>query len=170
MFRLCSGFRQVVMRTIYRTSDEELLAFLSIVRCAQPLKTDIAKFFAGRHLDGFLVDAVRFGLRLSREKGQTFSWLCVTNKGAEMVNRAALTLMNITEEDVARGFRGDPKIDGPNIVARVGLQLRPTRNLDNRPGVCERYLGVCLARALSSHLLGEIDHWQPGLGAPCEFR
>ena len=83
----CSMQRSVVMRTIYRTSDPKLLEFLSVVRSTQPPKATIASFFAGRHLSGTLRDAVAFGLRLSEARGCTFSWLCVTNKGAAAVNK-----------------------------------------------------------------------------------
>ena len=141
MFRMCSGFRQIVLQTVYRTNDDELLRFLSKVRTTQPPKSDVATFFEGRHFTGTLHEAVRFGLRMAEEKETTFSWLCVTNKGADSINRAALAVLGYSQEDLKGGYPGDPKIDGAPFVARVGTSCRLTRNLDKRRGFVNGALG-----------------------------
>ena len=132
---LCSKIRQVELRTIYRTTDVALLDFLATIRLQQPAKAMVAEFFSGRHLTGSLPEAVAYGLALGRQRGQTFSWLCVTNAGAAKVNRAALSLLQVSGSDLACGYRCGPKVrsDFP-IVARVGLCIRLTRNLDKDRG------------------------------------
>ena len=130
MRELCDNMPRVDLKTIFRTSDEKLLSFLSIVRKIQPVKELLAEFFAGRHLSGSLQEAVRFGLSLAERLGQIFTWLCVTNKGADKVNRAALAILGMSKADLAKGYPGDPKVDSAAIVARPGLCLRLTRNID----------------------------------------
>ena len=74
--------------------------------------------------------------------GKPFSWLCVTNKGAEEVNRIALRIAGITEDELDSGFPGDPKVQSLNIVPRKGVHIRLTRNLDKDRGFVNGALGV----------------------------
>ena len=142
MQRLCADFQAIEMNTVFRTKDEDLLKFLSLVRCSQPTRADLASFFSGRHLSCSLVDAVRMGLSLSRSSGQIFSWLCVTNKGADEVNLAALSLLGIADDELAAGFPGDPKVHASRICPRVGLHIRLTRNLDKDRGFVNGAIGI----------------------------
>ena len=61
---------------------------------------------------------------------------------AEKVNRAAQELLGIREDELEQGFPGDIKIDGPRIVAKVGLLIRLTRNMDKDRGFVNGALGV----------------------------
>ena len=151
MRKLCASFPQIVMRTVYRTTDTKLLDFLGLVRRSQPRKAIIESFFAGRHLSGTLREAVAHGLRLSRDTGEVFSWLCVTNKGAAAVNAAALSLLNVSEAQLNAGYPADPKIGGKPIVAVEGLCLRLTRNLDKDRGFVNGAIGT-VVKALTDHI------------------
>ena len=149
MWRVFHCVHRITLETVHRTKDRGLLDFLKVVRLRQPLKARVRLFFAGRHWPHDLAWCVKRGLQLGREKGCTFSWLCVTNSGAEKVNAAALKHVGITEEDLEGGFPGEPHIKGANIVLRPGLQLRLTRNLDKERGFVNGALGtvhVVLAR------------------------
>ena len=85
---------------------------------------------------------MRFGLSKAQEVGELFCWLCVTNAGAERINRCALGLLGVTEEQLAMGYRGDPKAGAGNIFAKPGLCLRLTRNLDKERGFVNGAIGV----------------------------
>ena len=74
--------------------------------------------------------------------GKTFTWLCVTNKGAERVNMAALQIYGITEADCDAAPRGDPKVGAGGICARPGLAIRLTRNLDKDRGFVNGAIGT----------------------------
>ena len=138
----CGEMPVIGLKSIFRTNDPVLLGFLSHVRRHQPTRTILRDFFAGRHLAGSLEDAVRFGLSRGQQLGQLFCWLCVTNPGAERVNLCALSLLGVTEELIASGFRGDPKAGAGMIYARPGLVVRLTRNLDKERGFVNGAIGV----------------------------
>ena len=145
MRALCADIPCVELKTIYRTSDPELLSFLSIVRKEQPAKSLLRSFFRARLLSGSLRAAVAMGLRLSQEHdGMPFAWLCVTNKGASKVNEAALSLLDITEAELDSGYAPEPKIGGSKIILREGLCIRLTRNLDKPRGFVNGAIGVVM--------------------------
>ena len=122
----------------YRTDDEDLKAFLRVVRVEQPQKSYLQSFFRGRHLQGPLQECLRWTLSEGRRRGVNFTWLCVTNpRGVRKVNLAALRALPqpITEEDLERdGFPGDAAAFAGPIILRVGLRLRLSRNLDKPRG------------------------------------
>ena len=138
---ICGALPQKVLTRVYRTDDEFLRDFCSIVRLRQPTKTEVASFFGLRHLHCRLVDAVRIGLELHRLSGEMFTWLTVTNKGAEKVNAAALELLGYSD-DLDHGLCGDPKVAGLPIVLREGVLVRLTRNLDKPRGFVNGALGT----------------------------
>ena len=90
MFRWCLEMRQFHLTIVHRTSDPQLLEFLTHIRKTQPQKQTVRSFFQGRHMNKGLSLAVRCGLEMQRLRGHHFMWLCVTNKGANAVNMAAL--------------------------------------------------------------------------------
>ena len=137
-----SGFAHVTLATVYRTSDEELLSFLREVRVRQLEKAELLRFFDGRVFMGGLDEAVRRGLSYTQRTGELFSWLCVTNKGADRVNRAALSLLGITEADLVRGYPGDPHMKAGNLCIVPGLIMRLSRNLDKERGFVNGAIGV----------------------------
>ena len=74
-------------------------------------------------------------MAIQQRTGNIFVWLCSTNAGAAEVNKAALALLGVTQADLATGYACDPtsKSDTP-IVAKPGLMVRLTRNLDKQRG------------------------------------
>ena len=98
------------MEVIHRTKGEELLTFLQHVRTTQPSKEMLGNFSRGRILQGRLQAAVRQGLELAANARKMFSWLCVTNEGANEVNSAALELLGVLDEDTKDCPLSDPKI------------------------------------------------------------
>ena len=164
MRAVCEAMPIVQLKTVYRTKDPELLQFLTTVRTQQPNKSYLREFFGERLLNLTLQQAVSFGLTYARQREVLFSWLCVTNAGADKVNAAALAIMGISESEQLAGFPGDPKVDAGRIVLRPGLYLRLTRNLDKDRGfvngaigVIQHVLdapgGVCLVRLTTANLV-----------------
>ena len=90
-------FRPVELDTVYRTNDTELLEFLSGVREKQPSKETLQDFFHGRLWRGNLSQWVQTGLDMTEDSGALFAWLCVTNKGADKVNKAALEALGLED-------------------------------------------------------------------------
>ena len=79
--------------------------------------------------------AVSRGHALQEATGQDFTWLTCTNAGAAEVCRAALALAGIGEEELSRGYPCDPDSKSPlRIIARPGIKVRLTRNLDKQRG------------------------------------
>ena len=141
MRRVCQKMPQVNLKTIYRTKDPGLLGFLSYIRKQQPSRAMLTAFFQGRHFCGTLEAAVKHGLWLAHVRNTLFVWLCVTNPGAERINRIALSLLGITEADLASGYRGDPKTGSGRIYAARGLCMRLSRNLDKARGFVNGAVG-----------------------------
>ena len=135
-------FVRIELEVIHRTKDEELLKFLQHVRTAQPSKETLGIFFRDRIWKGSLQAAVRKGLVLAANVGKMFPWLCVTNEGANKVNRAALGLLGISDEDTKDCPFGDPKISSGRICAKKGLYIRLTRNLDKDRGFVNGAIGA----------------------------
>ena len=109
------------------------------------------EYFANRHWHSVsLQTAVRWGLELEQSSGRRFTWLTATNAGAAEVCRAALAVAGIGEEDLSGGYLCDPDSKSPlRILARPGIKVRLTRNLDKQRGfvngatgtVCESLCG-----------------------------
>ena len=109
MHRWCRGLHTITLRTIHRTKDMELLAFLGLCRTKQPSRKQLYDFFRGRRCrPGRLLHAVRAGRRLAEETGKPFMWLCVTNAGADHINRAMLHTLGLLEKAELLGFPCDP--------------------------------------------------------------
>ena len=144
MANICSAMRTIRLRTVYRTRDPELLSFLSECRVEQPKKQALLEFFAGRTMGPNLDAAVRAGLDYGRRRGVSFSWLCVTNAGADRVNCAALRLLGIHDQDENLLF-GDPKVNAGRINVSIGVMLRLTRNLDKGRGFVNGAIGEVFA-------------------------
>jgi len=136
----CEGMRTVCLRSIFRTSDPVLLSFLGECRVKQPEKNVLRSFFARRELGNDLVSAVRYGLEYGREHSVLFSWLCVTNAGADRVNKAALELLGIDDSNENLLY-GDPKVSAGRIKVATGVLLRLTRNLDKARGFVNGAIG-----------------------------
>ena len=145
--RMCQAFVErgcsVTLDTIYRSKDEAHLLFCNRIRDSQPDKPTLRSYFADRHLGNDLHDAVATGMAIQKRTGDIFVWLCSTNAGAAEVNKAALDLQGITDEDLATGYACDPasKSDTP-IVAKPGILLRLTRNIDKQRGFVNGAIAV----------------------------
>ena len=81
-------------------------------------------------------------VEISRTSGQTFLWLCSTNRGAAEVSAAAVRYVGITEAELRQGFLPDPASkSGHRIVARPGVLVRLTRNEDKTRGFVNGAIG-----------------------------
>ena len=118
------------LRTIHRTKDPVLRSYCMRVRSEQPSRQEVDAFFAGRIYSCALAVAVRQGLERALQAGQLYVWPCVTNAGADAVNRAALTCCGVTEKAMAAGY---PRRAESVLYSYCGAP-RPdytlTRNLD----------------------------------------
>ena len=122
MRSICERLPSVHLRTIHRSKDPGLLEFSALARVRQPPKSTIVEFFGSRVLTGPLQTAVQQPLRWMQERrGRYFAWLCVTNAGADRVNKAVLALLGISQDDLDGGIPGDAKARVPSTQCRVQL-------------------------------------------------
>ena len=74
-------------------------------------------------------------MNLAKSKNQTFTWLTSTNRGASDVCEAALRVLGISAEEIDKGYLCDPATKSTlRILARPGILLRLSRNLDKQRG------------------------------------
>ena len=101
----CNRMPYVELETVYRTSDERQLLFLSRIRVQQPCRSDLMEYYAGRHWTTAesLISCVARGMAIGIERNMRFHWLCTTKDGASQVCLAALRLRGITDADLASG-------------------------------------------------------------------
>ena len=91
-------------------------------------------------------------MELAEKKHSIFTWLTATNRGAAEVCDAALTNLGITKEELDKGYLCDPASKSPlRILARKGILIRLTRNLDKQRG----FVNGALAHVYES-LLGNV--------------
>ena len=140
----CEQMPTEKLTTVYRTNDPEHLLFLNRIREEQPRKETIREYFGERHWSGWTLDSsVKHGMQIAKEKRKHFYWLTCTNAGASKVCEAALRVEGITEEELRKGYPGDPSSKSRlRIVAKEGILLRLTRNQDKRRGFVNGALAV----------------------------
>jgi hypothetical protein len=138
------NFDRVILDTVYRSSDEEHLLFLNRIRVEQPSKPVLREYFRGRHwATESLEKCVAEGMRQEKSKGTLFTWLTCTNAGASEVCRAALNNLGIQESELEDGYLCDTASKSElNILARPGIVVRLTRNLDKQRGFVNGATGV----------------------------
>ena len=127
-----------------RSTDPDMLSFLAHARVHQPSRRTLEDFFAGRKLSRNLNRAAAEALRIERETGKSFTFLSVTNKGAEDLNLARLRLEYpdaAAKIDALDGIRGDPN-SSVSLVLQEGMRVRLTRNLDKDRGFVNGNIGV----------------------------
>ena len=134
--RWCESQEKVRLDTVYRSSDPEHLVFLNEIRNGQPDRSTLREYFGDRiwHRRDSLDVAVGRGMKIAEETGKPFSWLTSTNRGAAEVCEAALRVLQVTPEEVAEGFQCDYEHSHLRIVAKRGILIRLTRNLDKQRG------------------------------------
>ena len=94
----------------------------------------LESFWKGYRLHADLEIAVKCGHQLGLRRGHPFIWLCVTNKGANLVNEMALKNAGVTDEERHYGYNGDPNANAGKLFIKEGLRVRLTRNLDKSRG------------------------------------
>ena len=141
----CQAMQRVELQTVYRSRDEEHLLFLNRIRSVQPTRALLREYFAERHWSGSLTAWVGEGMRIVRESGRPFLWFTATNAGAAEVSRAALRYLGISDEELEEGYLCDPTSkSGLRILARRGIVVRLTRNLDKQRGFVNGAVGEVL--------------------------
>ena len=144
--RFCDGLtQQVELKTVYRTDDPQHLVFQNRIRETQVEKHVLEEYFEGRHWAGrSLQSCVAEGLALEEKSGSLlFTWLTCTNAGSHAVCQAALKLKGVTDKDLEDGWACDPTSKSSlRILARPGLVIRLTRNLDKQRGFVNGALAV----------------------------
>ena len=143
------GLQQVELQqhAAARSTDPNMLAFLAHARVHQPSRNCLETFFAGRCFSRDLDTAVQQALRLERQTGRAFTFLTVTNRGAQELNLARLraefpeAAQQITSWS-PRCVQGDPNAEGEAMFLQPGRRVRLTRNLDKDRGFVNGNTGV----------------------------
>ena len=132
----CARMVRVTLDTVYRSTDEEHLLFQNRIRHTQPSKPMLREYFEDRHWStDSLQSRVAYGMRMAEDTGKPFTWLTCTNKGAAEVCLAALRTLDLSEAELENGYLCDPSTQSTlRIVARAGILLRLSRNLDKQRG------------------------------------
>ena len=134
MLNWCLEMKYYYLTQVHRTNDPALKEFLKTVRTQQPSRDYLLDFWRPRTMSRNLQVAVWESGLLQKRRGKHFMWLCVTNAGADRINRAALALCGVTESDLEKGYPGDPNCKAGKIFIKAGIWLRLTRNLDKARG------------------------------------
>ncbi len=128
-----------------RSNDPVLLDFLAKIREEQPSKDGIHEFFGSRRLAAGkncrksedIGSAVAASMQIERATGKSFTFLTVTNKGAQTVNHARCLMEFGDHERIKNGnsyaVPGDPDFGGA-VIAVPGMKIRLTRNVDKERG------------------------------------
>ena len=128
-----------------RSTDPGMLAFLTHARVHQPSRPTLENFFAGRRLSRDLQAAVAKARSIEAETGRQFTFLTVTNKGAQALNLERLRAEfpdAASKIDNFQGVRGDPNADAGIMVIQPGMRVRLTRNLDKERGFVNGNIGI----------------------------
>jgi hypothetical protein len=133
--QFCERMQSVVLKTVFRSTDNDHLVFLNRIRNKQPDRATLTEYFGDRHWEMDMREAVQLGMDMARQSGKPFTWLTSTNKGASQVCEAALAKMGISSTDLADGYLCDPNSKSNlRILARPGILIRLSRNFDKSRG------------------------------------
>ena len=136
----CEPHNTFVLKTVHRTADPGLLAYLAVIRLVQPTRQFLYQYWKRRRWRGDLVSCVRRGLKIAETTGKPFKWFTVTNQGTNEVNRAGVAVWAETHriEDlphfVCKGERKLWKDGMGDMVIAPDLVIRLTRNMDKPRG------------------------------------
>ena len=129
-----------------RSTDPDMLNFLVHARVHQPSLRCLKDFFEGRRLNRDLDTAVQKARRLEQETGRQFTFLTVTNKGAQKLNLARLRAEfpeAAIKIDAQEGcIVGDPQAEAGLLWLQPGMRVRLTRNLDKDRGFVNGNIGT----------------------------
>ena len=129
-----------------RSNDPEMLAFLAWARVHQPSRNCLENFFHGRRLSRDKDEAVQQAMRIERSSGKQFTFLTVTNRGAQSLNLAHLRAEFAAAADRIENMHqcvvGDPTAEAGLLVLQEGMRVRLTRNLDKDRGFVNGNVGV----------------------------
>ena len=82
-------------------------------------------------------------MQKAEDSGFPFVWLTCTNRGASEICEAAIKLVGITEAMLQEGYLCDPTTKSSlRIVAKPGVHIRLSRNLDKRRGFVNGAIAV----------------------------
>ena len=127
-----------------RSTDPAMLDFLAHAREHQPTRSTLEDFFRGRRLQKDLSSAVQQAIRIEQATGKTFTFLTVTNKGAQAINLERLRIEfpgAAAKIDNYQGVIGDIASDAGIMVLEVGMRVRLTRNVDKDRGFVNGNMG-----------------------------
>ena len=112
----------------------------------QPSRNCLENFFHGRRLSRDKDAAVQQALRIERATGKQFTFLTVTNRGAQALNLARLRAEFPEAAEKIENMRdcvvGDPSAEAGLLVLQEGMRVRLTRNLDKDRGFVNGNVGV----------------------------
>ena len=130
--RACQTMRTFTLTRIFRCNDPGLLDYCAFVRENQPNRAYLEAYWTGRQfLNYTLPQACAFGERLSQRRGKPFTWLCVTNAGAQKVNEAIVEMKQFAARAPYEPFKAE---HGGTVRLCEGVLLRLSRNMDKPRG------------------------------------
>ena len=124
-----------------RSADPVMLDFLQRARVRQPSRDALGRFFAGRIWPSDLNLATAKAKELEASEGGSFTFLTVTNKGAQDINMACLARDYPEQYRELRSGGGVPGQTG-HVVVSPGMRLRLTHNVDKDRGFVNGAMGV----------------------------
>ena len=124
-----------------RSVDPSMLDFLEKIRVEQPSRADLEAFFAGRTWPSDLQAVAKAAHRLELLKGTTFTFLTITNAGADKLNKARLALEFPAAAKALTLGNGIPTEAG-TVVAEPGMRMRLTHNVDKDRGFVNGNTGI----------------------------
>ena len=127
-----------------RSVDPEMLDFLTMARVQQPSRAVLEDFFRGRVWSGDIHQAVQKARQLEAASSKPFTFLTVTNRGAERINLARLSMEYPTEAGILANGGGIPAELG-TVVLAPGMRMRLTYNVDKDKGFVNGNSGIIRA-------------------------
>ncbi len=127
-----------------RSVDPTMLDFLEKIRVEQPSRADLESFFAGRVWPLDLQAVAQAGQRLEVLKGTPFTFLTITNAGADKLNKARLGLEFPAAAQALSLGNGIPT-ETAAVVLEPGMRMRLTHNVDKDRGFVNGNTGIVRA-------------------------
>ena len=127
-----------------RSVDPEMLGFLTMARVQQPSRAVLEDFFRGRVWSGDIHQAVQKARQLEAADAKPFTFLTVTNRGAERINLARLSMEYPAEARILADGGGIPAELG-KVELALGMRIRLTYNVDKDRGFVNGNSGIIRA-------------------------